>query len=87
MEQLQSHMPYGLLIYGEIFALFLIYYEALPSSYMTLQLLHSDTLNFLIQYIRKNVLSFLSVYSPYQPSHRLVLVTQPTSQTWAGGKH
>ncbi len=26
----KSYMPNGLLIYGEIFALFFIYYEALP---------------------------------------------------------
>ncbi len=40
MEQLQTN---GLLIYGKIFAHFLIYLEALPeSSYMTLQLLHSE---------------------------------------------
>jgi hypothetical protein len=45
MEQLQSHryMTNGLLIYGELFAHFLIYYEALSlHMYMTLQLLHSE---------------------------------------------
>jgi hypothetical protein len=43
MKQLQSHMTNGLLIYGEIFAHFLNpHILGSPSSYMTLQLLHSE---------------------------------------------
>jgi hypothetical protein len=39
-KEIQSYMTYGLLIYGEIFAHFLILGS--PSSNMTLQLLHSE---------------------------------------------
>ncbi len=38
----KSSMTNGLLMYDEIFAHFLIYCSESPSSYMTLQLLHSD---------------------------------------------
>ncbi len=38
----KSYMTNGLLIYGEIFAHFLIYVLGSPSAYMTLQLLHSE---------------------------------------------
>ncbi len=39
----KSYMTNGLLIYGKIFAHFLIYEDlGSPSSYMTLQLLHSE---------------------------------------------
>jgi hypothetical protein len=38
----KSYMTNGLLIYGEKFAHFLIYVLGSPSSYMTLQLLHSE---------------------------------------------
>jgi hypothetical protein len=38
----KSYMTNGLLIYGEIFEHFPIYYMYSPSSYMTLQLLHSE---------------------------------------------
>jgi hypothetical protein len=37
----KAYMTNGLLIYGELFAHFLIYLGS-PSSYMTLQLLHSE---------------------------------------------
>jgi hypothetical protein len=37
-----SYMTNDLLICGEMFALFLIYVLGNPSSYMTLQLLHSE---------------------------------------------
>ncbi len=37
----KSYMTNRLLIYGEIFAHFLVY-EGAPSSYITLQLLHSE---------------------------------------------
>ncbi len=38
----KSYMTNGLLIYGEIFAHFLSYYEALPHICMTLQLLYFE---------------------------------------------
>jgi hypothetical protein len=38
----KSYMTNSRLIHGEIFAHFLIYQEALPHTYMTLQLLHSE---------------------------------------------
>jgi hypothetical protein len=38
----KSYMTNGLLIYGEIFSYFLIHILGSPSSYMTLQLLHSE---------------------------------------------
>ena len=38
----KSYRTNGLLIHGEIFAQFLIYILGSPSSYMTLQLLHSE---------------------------------------------
>ncbi len=37
----KSYMTDGLLIYGEIFAHFFIYYGS-PSSYLSFQLLHSE---------------------------------------------
>ncbi len=49
----------GLLIYGEIFAHFLIYVLGNPSSYMTLQLLHSEFPDILYE---ENIIFFLSVW-------------------------
>jgi hypothetical protein len=54
----KSYMTNGLFIYGEIFSHFLIYILGSPSSYMTLQLLHSE---FPYIYMRKILFSFLSV--------------------------
>jgi hypothetical protein len=60
-------MTNGLLIYGEIFEHFLIYYIGSPSSYLTLQLL------WISLYMRKIWFSFLSVllsvYKESRPQH------------------
>ncbi len=48
----------SLLIYGDIFAHFLIHWEALPHKWLCTR----SHLNFLIQYISKILFSFLSVF-------------------------
>ncbi len=60
-------MTNGLLIYGEIFAHFLIHCEALPHIWLC----NCSTLNFIILFMRKILFSFLSVCNNIQQPHKL----------------
>ncbi len=65
----KSYMTNGLLIYGEIFAHFLIYSTVLgsPSSYITLQLLHSS---FTYTVYEENFIFFFVSVEPFPTTVR-----------------